>query len=95
MNRVIRAAYDDLLATFWSTHDPTIPNRQGFDVGSQRNLFTGNDPYYHWRTVTHVVQTGTVTAGTGTTGFTPGAGALGGGGGAFPGGGALRGAGGG
>jgi macrolide-specific efflux system membrane fusion protein len=36
-----------------------------------------------------------VTAGTGTTGFTPGAGALGGGGGGFPGGGALRGAGGG
>ena len=28
-------SYDDLLATFWSTHDPTTPDRQGFDVGSQ------------------------------------------------------------
>lgn len=32
---------------------------EGFDAASGRNLFTGNDPYYHWRTVTHVVQTGT------------------------------------
>ena len=24
-----------MLATFWSTHDPTTPDRQGFDVGSQ------------------------------------------------------------
>src|SRR3954454_21742688 len=28
-------SYDDLLATFWSTHDPTTPDRQGFDIGSQ------------------------------------------------------------
>jgi len=31
---------------------------EGFDAASNRNLFTGNDPYYHWRTVTHVLQTG-------------------------------------
>jgi peptide-methionine (S)-S-oxide reductase len=27
--------YDDLLATFWSTHNPTTRNRQGWDIGSQ------------------------------------------------------------
>ncbi|KQJ97778.2 peptide methionine sulfoxide reductase A4, chloroplastic [Brachypodium distachyon] len=27
--------YDDLLDTFWTKHDPTTPNRQGNDVGSQ------------------------------------------------------------
>jgi peptide-methionine (S)-S-oxide reductase len=27
--------YDDLLEIFWSTHDPTTPNRQGPDVGAQ------------------------------------------------------------
>jgi peptide-methionine (S)-S-oxide reductase len=27
--------YDDLLATFWSIHDPTSLNRQGWDFGSQ------------------------------------------------------------
>lgn len=30
-----RAAYEDLLATFWNCHDPTQRNRQGPDVGSQ------------------------------------------------------------
>jgi peptide-methionine (S)-S-oxide reductase len=28
-------AYDDLLRVFWGIHDPTTPNRQGPDVGSQ------------------------------------------------------------
>jgi peptide-methionine (S)-S-oxide reductase len=27
--------YDALLATFWENHDPTTPNRQGNDIGSQ------------------------------------------------------------
>jgi peptide-methionine (S)-S-oxide reductase len=27
--------YDDLLGVFWSIHDPTTPNRQGWDFGSQ------------------------------------------------------------
>jgi peptide-methionine (S)-S-oxide reductase len=28
-------SYDDLLATFWSSHNPTTRNRQGWDIGSQ------------------------------------------------------------
>jgi peptide-methionine (S)-S-oxide reductase len=28
-------SYDDLLETFWSIHNPTTPNRQGWDIGSQ------------------------------------------------------------
>lgn len=28
-------SYDDLLGVFWSIHDPTTPNRQGWDLGSQ------------------------------------------------------------
>jgi peptide-methionine (S)-S-oxide reductase len=28
-------AYDDLLATFWSSHNPTTRDRQGWDLGSQ------------------------------------------------------------
>jgi peptide-methionine (S)-S-oxide reductase len=28
-------SYDDLLRTFWSIHDPTTLNRQGWDFGSQ------------------------------------------------------------
>jgi peptide-methionine (S)-S-oxide reductase len=28
-------SYDDLLRTYWSIHDPTSPNRQGWDFGSQ------------------------------------------------------------
>ncbi len=27
--------YEDLLEIFWSIHDPTTPNRQGPDIGSQ------------------------------------------------------------
>ena len=30
-----RVTYDQLLDKFWSIHDPTTPNRQGPDVGSQ------------------------------------------------------------
>jgi peptide-methionine (S)-S-oxide reductase len=28
-------SYSDLLKTFWSIHNPTTPNRQGWDLGSQ------------------------------------------------------------
>jgi peptide-methionine (S)-S-oxide reductase len=28
-------AYEELLEAFWKLHDPTTPNRQGLDVGSQ------------------------------------------------------------
>ena len=28
-------SYSDLLEVFWHTHDPTTPNRQGHDVGTQ------------------------------------------------------------
>lgn len=28
-------SYDTLLETFWNNHDPTTPNRQGVDVGTQ------------------------------------------------------------
>jgi len=30
-----QVSYEDLLAVFWANHDPTTPNRQGPDVGSQ------------------------------------------------------------
>jgi peptide-methionine (S)-S-oxide reductase len=30
-----RLPYEELLATFWRIHDPTTPNRQGPDIGSQ------------------------------------------------------------
>lgn len=30
-----QVSYDELLETFWQSHDPTTPNRQGPDLGSQ------------------------------------------------------------
>ena len=30
-----RVSYDELLDVFWSNHNPTTRNRQGFDIGSQ------------------------------------------------------------
>lgn len=30
-----QVSYEELLDVFWSIHDPTTPNRQGPDVGSQ------------------------------------------------------------
>jgi peptide-methionine (S)-S-oxide reductase len=30
-----RVDYDELLDVFWSNHNPTTRNRQGFDIGSQ------------------------------------------------------------
>ena len=30
-----KIAYEELLAVFWNSHDPTTPNRQGNDVGTQ------------------------------------------------------------
>ncbi len=30
-----QVTYEDLLNVFWRTHNPTTPNRQGLDVGSQ------------------------------------------------------------
>lgn len=37
--------YEDLLEVFWTAHDPTTPNRQGADVGTQYRsvIFTHSD----------------------------------------------------
>lgn len=38
-------SYSDLLTKFWNAHDPTTPNRQGPDVGSQyRSLILFHTP---------------------------------------------------
>jgi peptide-methionine (S)-S-oxide reductase len=40
-----RITYGDLLAVFWRGHDPTTPDRQGPDVGSQyRSLILVHSP---------------------------------------------------
>ena len=31
----MKVSFDDLLEAFWQMHDPTTPNRQGSDYGSQ------------------------------------------------------------
>lgn len=38
-------SYGDILEIFWSIHDPTTPNRQGADVGTQYRsvIFTHDD----------------------------------------------------
>ncbi len=40
-----RISYPELLEVFWKTHDPTTPNRQGNDVGTQYRsvIFYHND----------------------------------------------------
>jgi peptide-methionine (S)-S-oxide reductase len=40
-----RVSYDALLDAFWGAHDPTTPNRQGPDVGSQyRSVIFAHGP---------------------------------------------------
>ena len=38
-------SYEDLLSVFWSVHNPTTKNRQGWDIGSQyRSLIAYHTP---------------------------------------------------
>src|SRR5438270_13968597 len=30
-----KVSYDELLNVFWNSHNPTTPNRQGWDIGTQ------------------------------------------------------------
>jgi len=40
-----RISYEDLLAVFWSSHNPRTRNRQGFDIGNQyRSAIFFHDP---------------------------------------------------
>ena len=33
--RILLISFTDLLNIFWENHNPTTPNQQGFDIGSQ------------------------------------------------------------
>jgi peptide-methionine (S)-S-oxide reductase len=46
-------SYEQLLDTFWSIHDPTTPNRQGWDFGSQyRSAIFFHDAEQEQRAIT-------------------------------------------